>query len=144
MTSLNDRWLLGNVAACLVPDNKVHGANTGPTWDQQDPGGPHVGHMNLVIWGVDCSICSMLFVYQGFIMLLCHSMSSTKFTTLNSRQAIILTNAGILLIRTLGTNFIEIVREIHTFSSKKMHLEMSSVKRRPFCLGLNVLINYQQ
>ena len=22
----------------------------GPTWGQQDPGGPHVGHMNLAIW----------------------------------------------------------------------------------------------
>ena len=32
------------------PDNKVHGANTGPTWDRQDPGGPHVGHVNLAIW----------------------------------------------------------------------------------------------
>ena len=23
------------------PDSKVHGANTGPIWGQQDPGGPH-------------------------------------------------------------------------------------------------------
>ena len=22
----------------------------GPTWGQQDPGGPHVGHVNLAIW----------------------------------------------------------------------------------------------
>ena len=22
----------------------------GPTWDQQDPGGPHVGPMNFAIW----------------------------------------------------------------------------------------------
>ena len=28
------------------PDSKVHGASMGPTWDPQDPGGPHVGHMN--------------------------------------------------------------------------------------------------
>ena len=54
------------------------------------------------------------------------------------RQAIIWTNIGILLIRTLRTNFSEILSEIHTFSSKKMHLKMSSVKWRPFCLGLNV------
>ena len=32
------------------PDSKVHGANMGPIWGRQDPGGPHVGHMNLVIW----------------------------------------------------------------------------------------------
>ena len=55
------------------------------------------------------------------------------------RQAIIWTNAGILLIRPLGTNFSEILSEIHTFSFKKMHLKTSSAKWRPFCLGLNVL-----
>ena len=44
------------------------------------------------------------------------------------RQAIIRTNAGILLIGTLGTNFSEILSEIHTFSFKKMHLKMSSGK----------------
>ena len=55
------------------------------------------------------------------------------------RQAIIWTNAGILLIRTLGTNFSEILSGIHVFSFKKMHFKMSSAKWRPFCLGLNVL-----
>ena len=44
------------------------------------------------------------------------------------RHAIIWTNAGILLIWTLGTNFSEILSEIHTFSFKKMHLKMSSAK----------------
>ena len=53
-------------------------------------------------------------------------------------QAIIWTNAGILLIEMLGTNFSEIWSEIQTFSFKKMHLKMSSVKCRPFRLGLNV------
>ena len=56
------------------------------------------------------------------------------------RQAIIWTNAGILLIGPLGTNFSEILIEIHIFSFKKMHLKMSSGKWRPFCLGLIVLI----
>ena len=56
------------------------------------------------------------------------------------RQAIIWTNAGILLIRPLGTNFSEILIEIHTFSFKKMCFKLSSEKWRPFCLGLNVLI----
>ena len=31
------------------PDNKVHGANMGPTWVRQDPGGSHVGPKNLAI-----------------------------------------------------------------------------------------------
>ena len=56
------------------------------------------------------------------------------------RQAIIWTNAGILLIRTLGRNFSEILIQINTFSNKKMHLKMPSGKCRPFCLGFNVLI----
>ena len=55
------------------------------------------------------------------------------------RQAIIWTNAGILLIRTLGTNSNDILSEIHAFSFKKMHLKMSSAKWRLFCIGLNVL-----
>ena len=59
------------------------------------------------------------------------------------RQAIIWNNDGILLIGPLGTNFSEILIEIHTFSFKKMHLKMSSGKYRPFCLGLNVLTIFQ-
>ena len=58
------------------------------------------------------------------------------------RQAIIRINAGILLIGPLGTNFSEIQIGIQTFSYKKMHLKMSSVKWRPFCFSLNVLKHY--
>ena len=56
------------------------------------------------------------------------------------RQAIIWTNAMILLIGSLGTNFSEISIEIHTFSFKKTHFKLFSGKWRPFCLGLNVSI----
>ena len=63
------------------------------------------------------------------------------------RQATIWTNAGILLIRPLGTNSSELLIEIHTFSFKKMHLKMLSGKWQPLCLGLNVLnlraLNFQ-
>ena len=55
------------------------------------------------------------------------------------RQAIIWTNAGILLIGPLGTNFSGILIQILKFSFKKMRLKVSSAKWRPFCLGLNVL-----
>ena len=58
------------------------------------------------------------------------------------RQAIIWTNAGILLIGPIGTYFSEILIEILTFSFKKMRLNVSSAKRRPFCLGLNVLTQH--
>ena len=59
------------------------------------------------------------------------------------RQAIIWTNAGVLLIRTLGTNFSEILGEIHSFSFSKMHLKMSSAKLCLFGLGLNELTTCQ-
>ena len=55
-------------------------------------------------------------------------------------QAIIWINAGILLIGPLGTNVSENSIGIQTFSFKNMHLNMSSAKWRPFCLGLNELI----
>ena len=55
-------------------------------------------------------------------------------------QAIIWTNAGIVLIGPLGTNFSENSIEILTFSFTKMRLKMSSAKWRPFCLGLSVLM----
>ena len=55
------------------------------------------------------------------------------------RQAIIWTNAGILLIGPLGTNFSEILIEIQTFSLKKIRLKMLSAKCCSFHLGLNLL-----
>ena len=55
------------------------------------------------------------------------------------RQTIIWTNAGMLLIGTLGTNFSEILIEIQRFSLKKILLKTSSAKWRPSCLGLNEL-----
>ena len=67
-------------------------------------------------------------------------IGSDKSLSPDRRQAIIWTNAGILLIGPLGTNVSETLIKIHTFSFQKMHLKMSSGKWRPFCLGLNVLI----
>ena len=49
------------------------------------------------------------------------------------RQAIIWTNAGILLIGPLGTNLSQILITFHTFPCKKMHLKRLSVKWQPFC-----------
>ena len=45
----------------------------------------------------------------------------------------------VLLIISI-TNVSEILIEIHTFSFRKMHLKLSSVKWQPFLLSLNVLI----
>ena len=55
------------------------------------------------------------------------------------RQAIIWINARILLIRTSGMNFSEILIEIQKFWLKKIRLKISSGKWRQFCLDLNVL-----
>ena len=80
--------------------------------------------------------------HWGRVMLICVS----KLTTIGldnglspGHQAIIWTNVGILLIWPLGTNFSEILIEIDTFSFRKIYLKMSSGKRRPSCLGLNVV-----
>ena len=45
-----------------VPDSKVHVANMWPIWGRQDPGGPHVGHMNFAIWG---SVCGKISYMKG-------------------------------------------------------------------------------
>ena len=40
----------------------------GPTWGQQDPGGPHVGPMNLAIWVVMMSILPTMDVPKAVFM----------------------------------------------------------------------------
>ena len=75
----------------------------------------------------------------------------SKLTTIGSdnglspgrRQAIIWTNAGILLIGPFGINLSELLIEINTVSFNKMYLKMSSAKWRLFRLGLNELMLLQ-
>ena len=88
------------------------------------------GHWSLTHWGRVTHIS----VGKLFII------GSDNGLSPGRRQAIICTNAGILLIWTLGTNFSEILSEIHAFSFTEMHLKMSSAKWRLFCSGLNVLM----
>ena len=67
---------------------------------------------------------ALLLTHWGRVTHICIS----KLTTIGSdnglspsrRQAIIWTNAGLLLIGPLGTNLSEILIEIYTFSFKKM------------------------
>ena len=95
-----------------------------------------------------CIQCKNLqrFVYLthwGQVTLICVSdlarIGSDNGLSPGRCQAIIRTNAGVLLIRPLGTNFSEFLVEILIFSIKKTRLKVSSAKRRPFCLGLNKL-----
>ena len=71
-------------------------------------------------------------------------ISSDNGLSPDRHQAIISTNAGILLIGPLGTNISEILIEIHTFLFKKMHLIITSGKGQPFCIGLNMLTHWHQ
>ena len=98
-----------------------------------------------LIWNISCHAnafdCQL--THWGRVTHMCVS----KLTIIGSynglspgrRRAFIWTNVGIWSIRPLEINFSDILFGIQTFSFKKMHLQMSSAKCRPFCLGLNVL-----
>ena len=66
-------------------------------------------------------------------------IGSDNGLSLGRHQAIIWTDAGMLLIGPLGKKFSESLIELYVFPFKKMHFKMSSGKWLPFCLGLNVL-----
>ena len=93
------------------------------------PYGVSLGRNVLTHWGRVTHICVSKLTIIG----------SDNGLSPGRRQSIIWTNAGILLIGPRGTNFSEMLIKIYTFSFKKMHFKMSSGKRQPFCLGLNVL-----
>ena len=90
-----------------------------------------------------CSVVVHLLTHWGWVTHICVGnltiIGSDNGLLPGRRQAITWTNVGIVLIGPLGTNFSEMLIEIHTFSFKKIHLKMLSGKRRPLCLGLNVL-----
>ena len=52
------------------PDSKVHGANMGPIWGRQDPGGTYVGPMNFAMWVgpevVLCGYTTIIFVQNMY------------------------------------------------------------------------------
>ena len=105
--------------------------------------------LNLIlssIGRVHSVIASQQLTHWGRVTHICVSkltvIGSDNGSVPGRRQAIIWTNAGILLIGPLGRNFSEFFIEICLFSFKKMHFKMSSANCRPFYLGLNVLIDY--
>ena len=87
-------------------------------------------------------LCKQL-THRGRMAHICVSkvtiISSDNGLSPGRRQAIIWTNAGVLLIGPVGTNVSEMLIEIFTFSFKKMRLKISSAKWLPCCLGLNML-----
>ena len=104
----------------------------------QHLGGPHCRDA----FGNDRQVSRTVLTHWGWVTHICVSeiiiIGSDNGLSPGRRQAIIWTNARILLIGPLGNNFNEISLEINTFSFKKMHLQMSSAKWRLFRLGLNV------
>ena len=90
-------------------------------WQLFYPGGDEFTH-----WGPVMHICVSTLTITG----------SDNGLSPGRRQAIIWTNAGLLL-----TNFSENLIKILTFSLTKMQLKVSSAKWQPFCLCLNVLMH---
>ena len=89
-------------------------------------------------FGAFCPLRPTIHICVGSLIII----GSDNGLSPNRRKAINWTNAGILLIGPLGTNFSEISIQILTFSFKKIHLKVSSAKWRPFCLGRNVLTRF--
>ena len=89
------------------------------------------------------TLCLNVLTYWSWVKHICIStltiIGSDNGLSPDRCQAIIWTNAGILLIGSLGTNWSEILIEIYTFLLRKMHLKMLSGIWQPFCPCLNVL-----
>ena len=98
----------------------------------------------LVYWRIYASLGLTELTHWGRVTHICVSkltiIGSDNGLSPGRRQANIWNNAGLLLIEPLGTNFSVISIGFQIFSFKEMHLNMSSAKWRPFCLGLNELI----
>ena len=85
----------------------------------------------------------LAFTHWGWLTHICVStltiIGSDNGLSLERRQAIIWTNARILLVGPLRTNFSEILIEIQAFSLTKIRLKMLSPKCCSFRLSFNVL-----
>ena len=123
---LNQWWYSLLLHICVTQHQWV---NTGTAFSWMKMIRCVIFYSNLTHWGWVTHICVSKLTITG----------SNNGLSPDRHQAIIWTNAGLLLIGPLGTNFSEILIEILTFSFKKMRLKVSSAKQRPFCLGLNVL-----
>ena len=112
-----------------------------PRWPDRVEAKIHIPHIQC--YSVKWASAQKGLTHWGWVMHICVSeiiiIGSDNGLSPGQRQAIIWTNAGILLTGPLATNFSETLIRIQTFSFKKMLLKMSSAKWRPFCLGLNVL-----
>ena len=81
-------------------------------------------------WRIYAALGGDELTHLGWVLHICIS----KWTIIG-----IWTNAGILLIEILTTNFNETSIKIDTFPFSKVHLKMLPGKWQPFCLGFSVL-----
>ena len=93
----------------------------------------------------NCSIAEFVLTHWSRVTHICVGnltiIGSDNGLSPGRRQTSIRTNAVILLIRTLGTNFSEIWSEIHVFSLKEnafesVVCEIASILSRPQCVNL--------
>ena len=82
-------------------------------------------HTLLCLW--------LLIIHVGILVFI--DIYDIYIYILDTKQAITWTNAALLLIRPLGTNFSENLINIQNVSLIEMHLNMSYAKWRPFCPG---------
>ena len=68
---------------------KVPGANMGPIWGRQDPGGPHVGPMNFAIWGQKCPWLAVVMASQRIAT---NEMLEIMLPTLRQSQSFLLSS----------------------------------------------------
>ena len=102
----------------------------------------HINRGFITCIGTTVPVCTLTHwgrvthIYVGKLIII----GSDNGLSPDRRQAIIWTNAWLLSIGHLRKYFIENLINVQQFSLMKMHVKMSSVKWRPSCLGLNVLI----
>ena len=99
----------------LIPDNKVHGANMGPTWVLSAPDGPHVGPMNLVYRDITQSICHRISIWFVVPLLLLVFGASMGFSYQYCQQ-IKMSNMNVAIVLSrYSTNFASNVTETDSF-----------------------------
>ena len=89
------------------PDTKAHGANMGPIWGRQNPGGPHVGPMNFAIWDryrpyVTCKQTSYQRFYKKIKQL---SVDTTTTNSVINEMQSMFTECCPVLITLVNGNF---------------------------------------
>ena len=155
-----------HIQSITIPDSKVHGANMGPIWGRQDPGGPHVGPMNFAIcdgyWGTGNAgsqcisslvIDLVLLEYSGrntvgvnHIQLEMNTWVHAEILSTVGTDALVLKHQGISIHS--ADNIFLVLDQFHT---KILHLQSKNVikwyhvlKKWPSCLRVKSSFNFCQ